>query len=232
MRGVGGVEPLKHFVRILASRIEHRDLECGTDRISGHEIVEGSIGCSSVALRLLNQRDCIVAPKTFGLQSGVDHRLLGAILNNIQQREVTVKTRSLWLNLEPFTEQFLSFLVAAQTHNNSSDVVPGRGAKRIQRQSFPASLLGFAQPTLSRERGTEVTLCSGVVGRRFQYTPELFFGTTKVEIRCQSQEAHRHSDVGEVGRQANCLLRSSTSLLVRFIRIVSRETGCVLAPSL
>src|SRR5215471_3996364 len=45
--GIGCVEPLKHLVRILASRIEHRDLECSTSRISGNEIVEGSIRRSS-----------------------------------------------------------------------------------------------------------------------------------------------------------------------------------------
>src|SRR5262249_24584866 len=53
VRGVGCFEPLKHMVRILASRIEYRDLECGTGRISASEIVEGSIGCRSVVLRLL-----------------------------------------------------------------------------------------------------------------------------------------------------------------------------------
>ena len=97
---------------------------------------------------------------------------------------------------------------------------------------FPANLLCFGQLTLCREHGPEISFGSGVVGRVFQNTPEFFFRGAKVEIGRKGEQAHRHSHLSQVRGQANCLLRSSAGLRVRFLRIVCGKAGCVLAPSL
>src|SRR5882762_5195907 len=64
---IGSIEPLEHLVGLLAKSVEYSDLKCAAVRILGDKIIEPSVGCRLVALRLLHQSDSIVAPETFVL---------------------------------------------------------------------------------------------------------------------------------------------------------------------
>src|SRR6476646_5203881 len=90
--GVGRVEPFKHLVGLLSNCVKHSDLKCAADRIPGDEILEDGVGHRSIALPLLYHGYGVVAPEPFSLQVCVSHGLLGMVLKDIQEREITVIT--------------------------------------------------------------------------------------------------------------------------------------------
>ncbi len=123
-RGIGGIEPLKHFVGLLSNCVEHSDLKCAAVRILGDKILERGVGRRSVALRLLHQSDGVVAPETFRLQLRIRHRLRWTVLQNIERGEVSMKTRSVRLKLKSFAKRFLGFLVTAGSDRDSAEIEP------------------------------------------------------------------------------------------------------------
>ncbi len=83
---------------------------------------------AAIALRLLHQSERVIAPETFCLESCVVHSLRVGRFSTISQHgEISMKTGRMRLNLESFAEQFLRFLVATQSHDDSADVIPRSG---------------------------------------------------------------------------------------------------------
>src|SRR5215475_4345701 len=100
MRGIGGFEPLKHLFGFFSDGVKHGNLKCPAGRILGDKIVERGVGRRLVAICLSNHSDRIIAPETFGLPFRICHRPLWMALQNIEQSEEHMETRSPWLKLK------------------------------------------------------------------------------------------------------------------------------------
>src|SRR5262249_27967323 len=105
VRGIGGFEPLKHLFRFFSDGVKHGNLKGPAGRILGDKIIERGVGRRLVAICLSNQSDRVIAPETFGLAFRICHRLLWTVLQNIEQSEEHVKTRSPWLKLKSLTKR-------------------------------------------------------------------------------------------------------------------------------
>src|SRR4029077_919704 len=130
-RGIGGIEPLEHLVRLLANCVEHSDLKCTADRVLVDKILERGVGRRSVALHLLRQSNGVVTPETFVLELCIRQCLRWTILQNIERGEVSMETRSVRLELKSFAKRFPRFFVTVGSDRDSAKIEPQVGKQRV-----------------------------------------------------------------------------------------------------
>jgi hypothetical protein len=122
---------LKHLIRFSAKSVDDGNLVGAVSGVFRGKILERGISRAAIGLRLLDQSQRVLAPKTIRLELGLLQSCRRIFLHDIERGEITVKTGRVRLDLEPFAEHFLRVLVPTGTHGQPAQVIPQRSHKRV-----------------------------------------------------------------------------------------------------